>query len=682
MSVHRIIVGVLCSMTLLMGGMPCQAGGPLGRMAKQSLRTKNAIGNIVRYHTTESTTLYRPVVTRFIKQVEHKPWEHSSPKELMYTSLGANALKFNRYVRPKLSIQQAEAVLQGKREKATLSSEELEAFYLSALPLAVVEGPYILTSREHQNALAFYRRILGEETSPHQMAWAKRMSAITNLGFLGSHSDAEIVLAAVLNEEVLVLEPWTDLIAIRALLNLEGYDEIKALLHARLQPRKGSSREPKISFAWQMLRELEVFQDQKTFGDIIPVERILHLGYNLPEKAQYLLINFNSYNIINLDFSADVTEAFLDLRQGILDKIKEDKVSSQRGKNLEQEVRKRLNLTYNHALQETKNPANMMLDDFFPGAGRMFANPEDCVSDFCQRAYSPMAGKVNLLPEQMLVRHNLQVRRWFPEITRQREFIEENVDLIDGLKEEQSFPANWEMLGLAEQVDLTTRNLLVGNGNISRSWKKLVDLSTALRVLQPKREIMVFTDVFAQMDPSTNRGMKSFFEDRKILVKDLLFHTPQNAPMLVTDKTIVSPGEVEESSFFDSLEGLRLQTDYFAKQISQARQAHPDALFVIYMPSRLVDKLVPFSLGRRLNKEETFVALLEKDTPILAQDMCMYDNFRAWHSFVKGEEYLTESVVKMPGSVPMINKLGPNGKGFKHVPLSDLVGFDMRILLP
>ena len=654
----------------------------LARLARQSVRTSEALKQLVKFHVPSNKSLFSRVATH----IDAMPPVHKQGIAQVRAGFGLQAQQFGHRTDgniPGFNMDQLGDVLSGKKPLEELTASELESFYLTVYPALVVEGPYIPSGSQQLQALLFYHRLIFTTQATNEKQWAKIMGAVTNLGFLGKWEDAAIILEAATKNIPYTLYPWTDLIVLRALLNLDAYDAIEVLLEYRLNQRDSAGRPLRLSPAWYHIWEWA--QQEAKYGLEIPLPDFpledYKLGYSLNESTQYWLKKYNGYNLIHLDFSPKITHAFLELRQGMFDKIEQDKAhrAQQAATDVKTRLQARLRETYIQARGDAFSPLNQRLDEGWGVSSQGFAYPVDFSSPRWTRLYPEMK---KLSPKErelyLLIRHNLQVHRWLPKLAEQNDVIVQNQEVIDALKKAVKVPESKKIAWAAAQVPPDTQNLLVGDFEQLNRAGILRQLLTAIRENQPDRKIVLITPVKEMLaaNPIGSAQLLSSLVAQHILPYDLLHLPLEQNPVLESDDSHLRIIGHSEEPLWASYEAIRLNNRYCLQQIEELRANLPDALFVIADRAFLVDKLAPYSLGRSLNGQKNFVALFQ---PL--QLGGMYDMARAYQLTKQGGGRLyVDDAVKMKGDILMNVRVDKDKVTPITKPLSDVVGFDVRVL--
>lgn len=202
----------------------------------------------------------------------------------------------------------------------SLSPQQKEHLYLSGFPMLAAEGPVVLSSTQLAEAKTFYRDVIASTAALETFSidsWAETMGCITNLGFFGDEQDAEIILKAAQKHRLGALADVTDTTVVRALLNLQGYQEIQALADFRLSLTDNAGRPMQLPAAW---REIQQYMQETSLELSIPQERIAPANIQIPSSAIEWLNYYNPYNLIHTESSASITRDWLELRKGIEEK--------------------------------------------------------------------------------------------------------------------------------------------------------------------------------------------------------------------------------------------------------------------------------------------------------------------------------------------------------------------------
>ena len=225
---------------------------------------------------------------------------------------------------PAVTPAQTAQFLQEPAEKAfsALTPAEKEYMVLYGYPAAAIESPLVLSQKQIDFALQQYEEIIATPARENFFEdWGKLMSAITNIGFFGTAQDANLVLAGAKKMNRGILTGPTDIIAVRALLNLHAYDKIQELANDRLAAVDGNGNPLLLPYEWG---EIQRYMHEKNLNLTIKPQQISPA----PEKsalsriptAEFWLGHYNSYNLFAADPSAETTADWLNLRRGMEEK--------------------------------------------------------------------------------------------------------------------------------------------------------------------------------------------------------------------------------------------------------------------------------------------------------------------------------------------------------------------------
>ena len=207
----------------------------------------------------------------------------------------------------------------------TLTPEQKEALYLNNFPALAIESQDVPTPAQIEQALEYYKHILTDIPFGSTQAeivdnWGKAMAAVTNLGFFGTPRDAKAILSVSKRDFPEKLTGWTDLITVRALLNLGGYQEIRNLAHHRLAQVDSSGQPKKLPAVWKHIQEYMTRIDQPLALQNNRIETTL-MDPVMPYSVQKSLSKYNRYNLLHVDASVEVTQHWLNLRLGMYENL-------------------------------------------------------------------------------------------------------------------------------------------------------------------------------------------------------------------------------------------------------------------------------------------------------------------------------------------------------------------------
>ena len=237
----------------------------------------------------------------------------------------ARAQRSRLWAPPALTVQEAAHVLLNDTSLTKLSDKQKEAFFSQDYVALILEGPFLPNPAEESQAVAYYTQLLQQTPALAQGEksvenWATLMGGITNLGLVGTAEHAPLILKTATQPLPPQLVPWTDVITVRALLNLKAYDQVQALADFRLQ--QSDDTPARLSAGWYALSQymkqhfhpLDLPPQAVRYDDVFP---------KLPTDIQTVLGAKNPYNLFNLDERLEVTQNFLQLRENLANKVKQ-----------------------------------------------------------------------------------------------------------------------------------------------------------------------------------------------------------------------------------------------------------------------------------------------------------------------------------------------------------------------
>lgn len=203
----------------------------------------------------------------------------------------------------------------------------MEYMMLANYPAVAIEGPTVLGKMQVERALKTYQEIIQNAIDSRGLGgtlpkWAQAMAAATNIGFFADKEgavDLLINLATKINHGILTGP--TDVIVVRALLNLGAPEKIQTLVDIRLKSIDGNGSPMMLSYEWG---EIQKYMQEAGLELNIPQNRIAPM----PEKpvlsrmptAEGWMMFYNPYNAFTADPSARTTKNFLILRKAIEEK--------------------------------------------------------------------------------------------------------------------------------------------------------------------------------------------------------------------------------------------------------------------------------------------------------------------------------------------------------------------------
>ena len=190
--------------------------------------------------------------------------------------------------------------------------------FLTGYPITVVEGPVVLTEWQINKAKSFYTYLF-ENYAPHATNadnLAKVAAAITDLGLIGDLSDARQIVETVTKMDAGLFTGVLDVTAVRALINLGAYNEIKQLVNFRLSRVDGNGRPMMLPSQWG---DLQAYLSEVGVELNIPAERLSAepIGLNALGNIGDRVAFYNPYNIAHDNSSVEVTRLWVDMRRGV-----------------------------------------------------------------------------------------------------------------------------------------------------------------------------------------------------------------------------------------------------------------------------------------------------------------------------------------------------------------------------
>ncbi len=215
---------------------------------------------------------------------------------------------------------------------------------------------------------------------------------------------------------------------------------------------------------------------------------------------------------------------------------------------------------------------------------------------------------------------------------------------------------------LAAQIPGNTRYLLIGEAHEPAIRHEVTKLLPKIRQKFPAREIVLLTEFleegpFIQEAWTLSADMEKLLKEAVSLDMNIIGLEPKfcfggnEAVACKSPKGAKPAGKTQ--ALWESLEGIALRNQYWMEIIKKAAQDHPDALFIIYagIGHTAYDK--PFSIGRTLASENTFVISLAPDNvlsdetdflPVSPYDALTFEQELVIHPFVKFDKPYAEQV--------------------------------------
>lgn len=590
-----------------------------------------------------------------------------------------------------VSAMYAEDIFLGNISLSALTPKEQTEFLLAEIPGLIVEGEMLPTAQVWKDILQEYRTRSLAKSDPARQAnpvdyWVEQMSVITNLGFFGSAGDELFVMAAALNKFPLNLQPLTDVITVRALLNLDAKQALNDFVDMRLSQVDGKGRPvilPAVwrEFPWDIVKR-------------IPNSRIEpggnEKGISIDPGIQGVLGRYNSYNLIHLDPSFHTTEDFLNLRRGMKDKINDYVLSGQAsGKQLSDVLQYRLQRTFEETqIMQTKYgvyvPENLL------AISSQWVEGWTELGELSVAAIYPHAPTYlteDSLLDYMLAKQNMEARKWYPKMYAQYQRFYDMYDLLVSSVQPITHPASQDMAWLAGQASGKTKYLILGNINVKNWENYTLRMMQTLRRQYPGRQIILM-DQYGAIDTvlwtmfdgpgKTGEDLLNIVTDvteSSVLKEDMdvrRLENPLDAGLLVM--------RTQESNlpFENTLEGLRITSQAYMQQINRVRTENPDALIVLSVNRMLADYSVPYSLGSQLYGPQTFVAQISTrrmGETLFEETIEPIEAARSAGVDIDEAPALEDlRILQFRGTFPAAN-------GLPATPMNRAVGFDARILL-
>lgn len=302
-------------------GRAIQTGQSARLLTKTSTRTAEAMARMSQQLARGTSQLAVAAGQQPVPVVPYEITGKIPPQELLKTSW---ASRVSQSIPPLLSLNQTIQILLEPKQTAFsgLTFDQKKYLYLAGFPAAAVEGPLVLSAQQLKAAKEFYRELIlitpaREMGENYFNNWAQIMAAVTNLGLFGDASDALTILEAAKKPYLSVLNDLTDIIVVRALLNVGGYKEIQTLADYRLGLVDPAVAPLPLPATWH---DIASYMHQAGLPLTIPQDRIAPIIPKVSPVIEEWLTHYNSYNLIHTNSSAEVTRDWLELRKGIEEK--------------------------------------------------------------------------------------------------------------------------------------------------------------------------------------------------------------------------------------------------------------------------------------------------------------------------------------------------------------------------
>ena len=280
------------------------------------------------------------------------------------------------------------------------------------------------------------------------------------------------------------------------------------------------------------------------------------------------------------------------------------------------------------------------------------------------------------LAQCFLIQHNLELVKWMPQQEELRQYVEKHTTLLRTHQVPVSVPANQEMTWLARQVTPETKNLLLGEIHNTTLGDALPELLRELRRTQQNRQIFLFTeflparqewghmDVGALYFPDQEFIWNTAYVQRIVVIGLEPYFTFQDQPQLMERNPFYQGRAMPGNNIWQSLAGVRVRNQRWMQILQEYREKYPDALFIVYAGNAHVSYSEPYSLGSRLAKQNTLVALLYPETNVWhpsGHTTVLTSKFDAWTD----GKFVKDNIVQF--DLPIFSRV---------------VGFDIRIRVP
>lgn len=716
----KFVLHLLLSMVLLSGGLApayCQRGGGfirggggkghvgksrsqqrMGRKGKhRSYRTKQAGADISRQYNQGRRDI-SDIGNRVADRVQRADYQSSRNHITWHEA--ARAELYAPHEKP-ISAMYAEDIFMGKISLADLTPQEQTEFLLAEFPGLVVEGEMVPSAEVWKDVVQEYRsRLLNDPTAQQQADpisyWAEQMSLVTNVGFFGSTGDELFVMVAAMRNFPPELQPLTDVITVRSLLNLNATTALNDFVDMRLAQVDGKGRPmvlPAVwrEFPWEIVKR-------------IPNSRLEPGGEGkgilVDPHVQVTLGQYNSYNLMNLDPSYTMTSNFLNLRHGMNDKINDYAFVGQASRGqLEQVLQHRLQRSFEEA-ELVQDKYGWNLSEHFPSASPQWIRTLTDQGELKVEniyPYAPDYLTEDLLLEYMLTKHNMEIRKWYPIISARNVRLYNSFATLYRAAKPAMHPAAEDMAWLAGQVSKQTQYLVVGNVNVKNWEKYTLRLMQQLRRQHPDRKIILL-DQYGAVDSvlwTMLDGQRKTGEDLLNIVTDVAESSILKSDMDIRrfedpleDGILVIQNGDGAIPFENTLEGLRITSQAYMNQVAQVRAENPDALIVLSVNHMLADYSVPYSLGGKLYGPNTFVTHLSINPMEGGQGETLFDEVispaeSANLAGVETDLHLTEDTPLLTDMrvLQFNNGVLPAQDGLPATPINRAVGFDARIFV-
>lgn len=296
-----LLLGLLIA---FMQAAPCfaQAARSLVRL-KNAAVTAEAFGRTAR---VSNVLLHRPVLLPMGLLPAAKPSLPTGTSTLSAQVARRVADKSKKVDITELSLTQPQ-VFEIVRNFKTAAALEQPKLYSNVLPYLTVARNFTVRRADWLAALTYYRTTLLtslKQPSATPNAWGRDMAAVSNLGLFGTRQDGALILN-IAHTAPENFTAYTDVIAARALLGIQAYEELQELIKLRTE-------DGELPAHWAGIAQYA--QEEGLPLEFAPVNEAA-VAPALTNPAQTSLAEWNQLNLFHTRLSAEDTRSWLAQRQ-------------------------------------------------------------------------------------------------------------------------------------------------------------------------------------------------------------------------------------------------------------------------------------------------------------------------------------------------------------------------------
>ena len=301
---------------------------------------------------------------------------------------------------------------------------------------------------------------------------------------------------------------------------------------------------------------------------------------------------------------------------------------------IESILQRRLQVSYNKALQARELARKEIQDEIFPCVS-VQAHPK--LKEAKIYPQYPWLDTSEKVANYLAVRNN---RIYLQELKRETKWLE-SMDRVYPKLHKAAYrikqpPKGEEIMSIAEKIPSQATHIFIGEEHYtSQIPQKIIDLIAQIRQRNKDRQIFLFTEflpeklVWAPQQPleevPTYMKGKSYMQVWKSALQQQITIVGLEPPFAAHEEEIPAYmqrgtencSQIEGHSVWASLEGIRLRNEAWQKVLEKYQQDYPSALFLVYTGSGHLLYHRAFSLTRNWPKENTFVLAITMSANVL-----------------------------------------------------------------